>query len=366
MEKIKWVWILIPLINFGYSVQFLSVEDTISYKMGEIIWKFYVGGPTGDSQCLAVEFDGDFFWISGENSGGDTKRLYKFNSDGTLEEVYVVPFLYRDLTWDGEYLWGASGSLYQIDPFTGQWTGNVLNLQNLAMCVAYDPITDHFFTAFYNTPIYEWDREGNLIATYPNEYTVVGLAWDGASPGGPYLWVSTQEDNGFGGLNVIHQYNLRTDTWKQFSICVNAGGQTGYAGGICFTTEWNFPLGTLFELIQTYSNDFVVGFYISGSGISKEKKLYEPPNGPHLMTVPSKMGFDFHFSIPEKSPIHFKIYDLRGRLVNFFNLGILEEGAHIFHWNLRDRTGRNVPKGVYLLLLETAKFKIRDKLLILR
>jgi len=371
MEKIKLFIVLsFGLINLGFGKNISPLNEISSLlfqkplKLGDSVWGFDAGGQTGDFQCLGVEFNGNFFWVSGGNSGSNTKRLYKFDSEGVFVAFYNAPTLYRDLAWDGNYLWGASHNLYQIDPETGEWTGVTIDLQYPGHSVAYNPLNDHFYTAFYESPIYEWDRNGNLMATYPNDRIIVGLAWDNLSQGSPYLWVATLEDNGAGGYNVIYRYDLETETLREVFFPATAGDAEAFAGGICFTGEWNSSIGILFELEQAYPNDLVIGYYITE--LENSYKLKSSWDSEYLLQIPSSNGFNFFFSIPERSRVNFKIYDLRGRLVNLLFSGVMDTRVNLIEWNLKDKSGIRVPRGIYFLSIESDRFRISRKLIILK
>ncbi|HUV02652.1 MAG TPA: hypothetical protein VMW67_04305 [Desulfobacteria bacterium] len=138
------------------------------------LFQYDVETPTGDNRCLGVEFDGTFFWISG---GGDdateTNKLHKFDKNGNYITSYDQPnasfWGWRDLVWDGQYLYGSeSTDIEQIDPSTGSITGvTIPGPQDPNRGLAYDPATDHFWTANFNSDIYEIDRAGGHNKSIP-------------------------------------------------------------------------------------------------------------------------------------------------------------------------------------------------------
>lgn len=272
----------------------------IEQNLGDSIWGFDAQGPTGDNQLLGVEFDGTYFWVTGGNSGNDPNKLYKYDANGNFLEVYDQPssctgWGWRDLTWDGEYLYAScSYTIHQIDPATGQPTGTTINgPENPNRALAYDPSSDHFFTANFSSPIYEFDRSGSVINTWANSYSIYGMAWDDISEGGPYLWISAQEDNGVGGYNVIYQFDPASGTYTGVYFPVTTGDPTAYAGGLAFTDEWDPTMGLLFELQQATPNDLVIGYYVT-----EARKSYliidldqTPLTGPWLDSLFTSLGY---------------------------------------------------------------------------
>ncbi|MCP4632351.1 MAG: hypothetical protein GY855_05450, partial [candidate division Zixibacteria bacterium] len=161
-----------------------------------------IDSETLDNQNLGVEFDGEYFWVTGGNTAMDPNKLYKLDRDFSLVEAYDQPshstsWGWRDMTWDGTYLYASvDGNLDQIDPSTGEWTGETVNgPENPNRALAYDPATDHFWTANFSSAIYEFDRDGDIINSFGNSYSVYGMAWDDVSSDGPWLWVFDQTNN---------------------------------------------------------------------------------------------------------------------------------------------------------------------------
>jgi photosystem II stability/assembly factor-like uncharacterized protein len=62
----------------------------------------------------------------------------------------------------------------------------------------------------------------------------------------------------------------------------------------------------------------------------------------------------FGFDVPRRSRTRLSVYDVGGRLVRTFDLGMRDEGRHDVVWDGRDRRGRAVVTGVYFARLEAA------------
>ena len=168
--------------------------------LGDLLFEVDFGAATGDTQLLGAEFDGTYYWVTGGNSGADPNKLYKIDTSGALVATYDQASLagwgWRDLAFDGTYLYGAdSATVVQIDPTTGAATGvTIPGPINPVRALAYDPATDHFWAANWDSLLYEFDRTGAIINSFPAVgLSTYGMAWDSWSAGGPFLWLWSQD-----------------------------------------------------------------------------------------------------------------------------------------------------------------------------
>lgn len=178
-------------------------ENPIVEALGDTLFSFNATAvtPTPDIAILGMEFALGHFWLTGRDpNGGEDHKLYKVSADGsTLVEFWSQNtssvWGWRDMAFDGTYLYASdSPTVQQIDPATGQATGVVINgPENPNRGLAYDPATDHFWTANFSGDIYEFDRAGNVINQFSNALSIYGLAWDDQSEGGPFLWAWSQD-----------------------------------------------------------------------------------------------------------------------------------------------------------------------------
>ncbi|UCH61959.1 MAG: T9SS type A sorting domain-containing protein [Fidelibacterota bacterium] len=72
------------------------------------------------------------------------------------------------------------------------------------------------------------------------------------------------------------------------------------------------------------------------------------------------------FDLPAAADIHIVVYDLLGREVVRLVDRRLEAGYHQLVWNGRDRSGRELPTGMYIVLMATPEFRKSIKLLLLK
>lgn len=230
--------------------------------MGDVIAQFDVQTPTGDNQLLGVEYANGSFWVTGGNSGGDPNQLYQFDSAGNLlnqwDQASDPGWGWRDLAFDGTYLYASdSGVIEQIDPNTGMATGvTIPSPINPARALAYDPATDHFFTASFSSDIYEIDRTGAVINQAANSLSLYGFAWD---PSGPYLWGWSQDGTPLCTATQMDPATL-TPTGVAF-LGIDPPG--GLAGGACISTDFQTGMVAFIGLHQADVNDAIVVYELT-------------------------------------------------------------------------------------------------------
>jgi hypothetical protein len=89
------------------------------------------------------------------------------------------------------------------------------------------------------------------------------------------------------------------------------------------------------------------------------------PNVPN----PFRDGTCLRFSIPSRSPVDLRVYDVRGRLVRTLvdaGAGVLKPGIHNVTWDGTDEQGRRVATGVYFSKLEGCGRTAKSKLVLVR
>ena len=72
------------------------------------------------------------------------------------------------------------------------------------------------------------------------------------------------------------------------------------------------------------------------------------------------------FDLPVATDVHLAVYDLLGREVAGLTNQAFVPGFHQVVWNARDSRGRELPTGLYIVLLTTPEFKKTIKLLLLK
>jgi hypothetical protein len=154
--------------------------------------------------ALGVEDALGFYWVTGRSLSDEVKKLLKFNRAGALIAQYVQEpcgsssFGYRDLAFDGTFLWAADEcGVDRISPSNGVTVGGfaIPAGAGVVRALAFDPALQQFYTANFNSIITVFDMNGTVVRTMPaNGLTHYGFGWDNRSPGGPYLWSFIQNN----------------------------------------------------------------------------------------------------------------------------------------------------------------------------
>ena len=169
-------------ILFSTLVFILNTLSFTQTEFGDTLFSFNAGSltPTQDYTLLGVEFAEDHYWVSGMNAPYYNHRLYKISADGsTLVDYTSLGSGYHaffDMAYDGEFLYVVDkDSIVQIDLATGLPTGERIYISFdylLLQGLAYDPVTDHFWVIPQRNGqlqvIYEIDRNGNILNSYPS------------------------------------------------------------------------------------------------------------------------------------------------------------------------------------------------------
>lgn len=216
-----------------------SHSPTRPAALGDPLVQIDAQTATGNNLLLGVEFALGYYWVTGGDSAGGIGWLYKLDPTGALVSTYAqaagcTGWGGRDLAFDGSYLYYGcdDGLIHQTDPATGAATAvTIPSPLTPARALAYVAATDHFWTASWDSTIYEIDRTGTVIHAFsPVGLSTYGFAWDGWSPGGPYLW-SWSQDGGDPAL-LASQINPATGalTGASFAGTGLSGDMAGGAG----------------------------------------------------------------------------------------------------------------------------------------
>jgi hypothetical protein len=260
-----------------------SRQPVAPLAVGDPLFSIDVETSTGDWQCLGVEWADGYWWVTGGNNGSDPNKLYKLDEDGNLVASYDQPASCsgwggRDLAYDGTYLYIGcdDGQVHQFDPVAGAWVGAFPAPIAPPRALAYDPNTDHFWTASWDSNIYEFDRTGTVIHQWPDAYAgKYGMAWDPYSPTGPYLWVWTQDP----GVVAAQYYFDGSNLTPTGLVWQGVNPDIDFAGGATTVPDHpNYPGQLLFAGMHQSTPDTVWVYDLDVAT--------PPPDVPWLSEVP--------------------------------------------------------------------------------
>jgi hypothetical protein len=216
---------------------------------------------TGDDQLLGCEYAGDMFWLSG---GGGTSGLvpntvYALNSDGTFnfsfEQWSSAGWGWRDLAYDGSYLYGSDDYVVDAWDLTGT-AAPAMNINGpISPCraLAYDPLTDSFWTQSFGGPCNNFDRAGGVIWSGASGVTAAyGMMWDELTD---MLWIYDQTGNP---STTIHEFDPVAHTLTGFSYNIPLIGPSSdqIAGGCGYTQEYS-TVSVMVGVTQGTPNDLL-------------------------------------------------------------------------------------------------------------
>ena len=219
---------------------------------GDISFVYDVQTPTDDNQCVGVEFDGTYFYVTG--GGGtthpDTNYVYFFDKNGSYVSRVAQPTTsdwgWRDIAFDGTYMYSSSDANIDKWYVTGLPSSPTItvvssfsgpNDPNRAM--GYDPDTGHIWTANRESQIYEIDTTGTIINIFNNTKRIYSMAWDNVCPGKPNLWIYDQTNEG-GHKCHVRQFDPINGVYTGVEYTGYYNDSTNdQAGGSCFVEDWN-------------------------------------------------------------------------------------------------------------------------------
>lgn len=215
---------------------------------------------TGDIRLQGITFAEDNFYIAGH--AGGQKLIYVLNRNGELlrrfPQLCASNYGYADLTWDGEWLWGAGER--RIYGFTNEgdtarfWDGPY----NPTTCITWDPDRSQFWLAAATNDIVAYDRGGNRGRTFSRRnLRLYGLGYYPEDPDGYNLYLFTNPGN----VQIIYKMNpVNGDTLRVVEIQPEGGGTP--AG--CHITNLYDPYSWVFLNISNVGpNDMLHIWHLS-------------------------------------------------------------------------------------------------------
>ncbi|HCY75984.1 MAG TPA: hypothetical protein DHV28_08685 [Ignavibacteriales bacterium] len=234
------------------SPNLITKEVKPGYPTTEAIWDVQlnydattVTGAAGNAAAIYLPNVGEFW-----TSRWATNLLHRWTAAGALIEQFSVAGVtgVRSLTYDGTFLYAGQNttSIAIIDPTTKTLVGTITAPQTVRY-ITYDPTANAgaggFWIGNFATNPQLISMTGTVLATltYANlgVTSVYGAAYDGYSPGGPFVWFWGQ-GAGAGTPQNIVQVNPSTGlpTGLQHDVITDIGvGQTAAIAGGLFITE---------------------------------------------------------------------------------------------------------------------------------
>ncbi len=407
-------------------------------------WAYSFSLSEQETRNRGLVFDGRFFWVTGSN-GLDVNvpnQLYQYDRYGAFirsfdqpvgENMRSDPGIYG-LTSDGDFLYGVDGGwLYRIDKKweleEGNWqVGSIAAIDsfetpvNPARYLAYDPDSDLFWMGDYGIDIYAVNRQGSIIAQYPQDFFPRGASWFAEDPDGFNLYFICQA-NGSNQTSIVKMNPENGDAVEIYSFIAPAGNV--HPSGIDISGQWNplvWVIATIIDCgeedglqVWTLSDNLpfftieqangvvipgtasILLFNVDGSllnqGVYRFYTYFKhnacsahnnwayftivaPDTVTQAITVAAQpVEWEFSgvypnpfnptttiaFSLKQNSPVHATLYDILGREVATVIDEIRPSGHHQVAFD-----GSNLASGMYFLHFQAGPLQETRKLLLLK
>lgn len=295
----------------------LVVQDN-----GDVVLCERVFGGSGYDVLLEryAEADGDLVWTmryDGPTHGGDDPRQMIRDAVGDLIVVGV-----QDTAWNYNYM---------VLKFAAA-SGEVL----------------------WQAPGYDgppgWYDVANCVTIGSGGEIVVS----GASDGGGSSWdIATVAYDPASGLpRWTHRFDgidSQTDEARDLRVA---------ADGLIFVTGYTYGATTGKDLLVYRLTPAVPSAVDLGPGLPVAVQLAEPRPNPFNPRVTLSM------SLAASGPVRLTVHDARGRLLVTLADGTFPAGEHAVQWDGRDRQGRVVAAGVYLVVLRSSEGVVSQKVVL--
>ena len=244
-----------------------SFQPFAPYHMWEVEFDYNAStNASGLGAMAGVCFTGTEIWVSKWNSDS----ILTFSTAGAYTGAFSFPSAFssttggiRSLSTDGTVVYASNNTstIHKINPtthasmgtitapaMTGGGTGNT----GVRHCT-FDPTANANAGGLW---VGNWDKDIKLITLTGVQVTNIpaathtltgmyGSAWDGLTPGGPYLWVFDQNS----GFSSTHIRQIKLPAGAPSTVFHDvltdvATNVSGLAGGLCFVPGTGFGLNT--------------------------------------------------------------------------------------------------------------------------
>ncbi|NQT34397.1 carboxypeptidase regulatory-like domain-containing protein, partial [bacterium] len=241
--------------NDGNAPLTWRVERTLPENVDRELWELRVESNTeelvGDDMINGVTFAEGHFYISGGNNGGNPNMIYVFDSEGEqvgeFEQAHESRYGMRDLTYDGELIWGSDENVLYGYSLEGEHVETLQGEAQSYRSVTWDPVNERFWSADITSNIFATNRQGNLVQTInrPGDIRIYGLGFWPDDPDGHCLYVFSRGDEIDVAVYKINLDNGESILAAEFDV----GGSR--PGGIHITNLLDVYSWVLMGIVQT-------------------------------------------------------------------------------------------------------------------
>ena len=240
--------------------------------------------------------------------------------------------------------------------------------------LAFDPATRHFWAKDFSGPLIEFDSSGSIIRMFQDSLAAYGLAWDSWSPGGPFLWMWSQDGPAGGPYCLASQFDPRTGTrtGKQFlGVNFRSDSLTDIAGGATIVAGLETNTVALVALHQS-TLDKVVVYRIGAMstahvGESEVGEVAESFSLGNNYPNPFNPVTTLPLFVASRSRVTVVVYDLLGARVKELANDEYPPGVYSLIWDGRNSSGDEASAGVYVASMRSDRgYSSLRKMILLR
>ncbi|MCD4680463.1 MAG: T9SS type A sorting domain-containing protein [Bacteroidales bacterium] len=260
------------------------IETLKGAKIWNLEFQYDVETPSGKGDCVGAETDGSYIYVSLYKS--DT--ILKFDMAGNFVTYIAIPGVanVRDMAYDGQYFYGsdASNYIWQMD-FDNQQLVSTIPSPAPVRSIAYDSVNDAFWINNWSEDLRLITKAGASINTIAAPPSMYGSAYDGKTPGGPFLWIFTGTSSS-SGVCQVEKYHLPSGQLTGIPHSISNDLGTGIAGGLFMFDDTATSKTLLCGLLQGTPVDICFGYDLLSTAADTNDvgviSMLSPVSGPNL------------------------------------------------------------------------------------
>jgi len=415
--------------NSGNGVLDWSVETRYRGNAGHDSWELRQSYPFGqqldESRLYGVLFIDSLFYVSGSNDSNPT--IYILDKDGGLINTFAQPGDdirgMKDLTFDGELIWGAAGNIVYGMTIEGEVETSFEAPYNPSTAITWDSDREILWISGITSDPVGMDRDGNRVEGMEIDRDgrrIYGLAYfpEDSDNAPLYIFYKERETN----RQALVRHNFETGetvfitylepeaggspqgayitnkfdvySWVFMSVAVDADRDRVDIWQLDANTSWSLvdpsegtvnpateqeiiliidaaelaPLEYPAELLFRHNGfgletAIPIDLTVSPSGVEDPKEGSLPRSYAITGAYPNPFNSTvrLNFTVPLTSQVSIKLYNITSSLIEKIADGDHQPGHHSVTWD-----GSDISSGIYFARMETIGFSQTVKLMLMK
>ncbi|MBE0432005.1 T9SS type A sorting domain-containing protein [candidate division WOR-3 bacterium] len=345
-------------------------------SLGQLIYWIDAQTPTGSMALHGVEFDGEYFYLTGMTAINETK-IFVLDTLGNLmwtinQPAHCTGWGWRDMAFDRVHVGpDRIDTLYasytaEVDRFginkaagTLDYYGSFQGATDPNRSLAYLPESLYFFTADMLN-IYKFMKDGPILYQDTTPWVMRGAAYDHDTLGGGSVWWSSLDS-----ADQIKEYDPNALCFTGTSF-----GCDYPASGLGFAQDFR-DMDVLFAVVNDPQADHIYGFFLrwgDSTGVREHTPSIRHTEFGFVSVTPNpvRRGTQIPYALHEECSVTLSIYDITGRLLTSFTNPVESAGNHKLVWTGKDDAENELASGVYFIKLDAAEESATRKIVFVR